>query len=71
MKAMKNYSKFVVVTGILLLTTGKQAHAYIDPGSGSLIMTAILGFIAAIAYTSRKYFYKIKNLFRKNKHKEH
>ena len=61
---MKKYFEFAVVT-IMLMITGQQAHAYIDPGSGSLIMTAIMGFIAAIGFTFRKYFYKLKNLFKK------
>ena len=38
------------------------AHAYVDPGSGSVIVTTILGIIAAIGYTFRKYFYKIKRM---------
>jgi len=42
-------------------------HAYIDPGSGGAIVTAILGFIAAIGYTIRKYFYKLKKFFLRNK----
>ena len=41
------------------------AYSYVDPGSGSVIVTAILGFLAAIGYTFRKYYYKIKNLFSK------
>jgi len=61
---MNKYFEFAVVT-IMLMITGQQAHAYIDPGSGSLIMTAIMGFIAAIGFTFRKYFYKLKNLFKK------
>ncbi len=36
------------------------ALAYVDPGSGSVIVTTILGFFAAIGYTFRKYFYKLK-----------
>ena len=39
------------------------AYAYVDPGSGGVIVTTILGFIAAIGYTFRKYFYKIKRMF--------
>jgi len=39
------------------------AHAYVDPGSGSIIVTTILGFFAAITYTFRKYFYKLKRKF--------
>ena len=61
---MKNCFESAVVI-IVLLVIGQQAHAYIDPGSGSLIMTAIIGFIAAIGYTTRKYFYKLKNMFKK------
>ena len=38
------------------------ALAYVDPGSGSVIVTTILGLIAAIGYTCRKYFYKLKRL---------
>ena len=38
------------------------AFAYVDPGSGSVIVTTILGLIAAVGYTCRKYFYKIKRM---------
>ena len=38
------------------------AFAYVDPGSGSVIVTTILGLIAAVGYTFRKYFYKIKRM---------
>ena len=37
--------------------------AYLDPGSGSAIMSAILGAIAAIAFTFKTYWYKIKSVF--------
>ena len=38
------------------------AFAYVDPGSGSVIVTTILGLIAAIGYTFRKYYYKIRRM---------
>jgi len=38
------------------------AFAYVDPGSGSVIVTTILGLVAALGYTFRKYFYKIKRI---------
>ena len=41
------------------------AHAYIDPGSGSVVMSTLLGIAAAVAYVFKKYFYKLKRLFRK------
>ena len=39
------------------------ALAYVDPGSGSVIVTTVLGLIAAVSYIFRKYFYKIKKMF--------
>ncbi len=53
-----------IVAAILLVfaMTG-NAFAYIDPVTGSVVTTAILGFFAAIAYTFRKYFYRIKDFF--------
>ena len=46
------------------------AFAYVDPGSGSVIVTTILGLIAAVGYTCRKYFYKIKRMFSGKKAEE-
>ena len=50
------------------LFTPSAAHAYVDPGSGSVIVTTILGILAAISYAFRKFFYNVKNkLFGKGK----
>lgn len=38
-----------------------SAHAYVDPGSGSVIVTTVLGFIAAAGYVFRQFFYKVKS----------
>lgn len=54
----------ISVAVILCVVVAAQAHAYIDPGSGSMIMTTILGVIAAVGYTMRKYFYRLKSVFR-------
>lgn len=37
--------------------------AYIDPGSGSAIMSAIVGFFAAVTMLVKTYWYKLKSLF--------
>jgi hypothetical protein len=37
--------------------------AYIDPGSGSAIMSAIIGFFVAASLAIKTYWYKIKSLF--------
>ena len=55
---------------LLILLAPEVAHAYIDPGSISLIMSSILGFIVAIGYTFRKYFLILKSLFFRSNTKE-
>lgn len=58
----------VVFTSIALLgLMTSQSYAYIDPGTGSVVTTAIIGFFAAIAYTLRRYFYRVKDLFSSKK----
>jgi len=47
----------------LFIAGSVNAHAYIDPGSGGVLITAILGFFAAIGYTFRKWFYRLRNVF--------
>ena len=42
-----------------------QAQAYLDPGTGSIILQAILGFIAAAAATASFYWNKVKLFFSK------
>jgi hypothetical protein len=52
---------------IMVLSLNNPAYAYVDPGSGSIIASAVVGFFAAITYTFRKTFYRIKDMiFRGN-----
>ena len=57
---MKLLLAFVVVYGVW--GTG-AAHAYIDPGSGSAIMSVIIGFFVAAGLVVKTYWYKLKSLF--------
>ena len=59
---MKNY-----VLLVTLLTIVTPAMAYIDPGSGSAIMSAIIGFVVAIGLAIKTYWYKIKSIFKRKK----
>jgi hypothetical protein len=62
--------KAMLGVSVSLLFFPTIAFAYVDPGSGSVIVTTILGFIAAVGYTCRKYFYKIKRKFVKKDEEE-
>ena len=46
-----------------------DAQAYIDPGSGSIIIQAIIGAIATAGTTATIYWRKIKDFFKKDKKK--
>lgn len=48
---------------ISYLTMTSNAFAYIDPGAGSIIIQAILGFLAAIFAYVTFFWNKIKSIF--------
>lgn len=39
------------------------AHAYIDPGTGGLIVTGILGFLAVVSHRLRSFIGRITAFF--------
>jgi len=42
----------------------QPAFAYLDPSTGSMIISAILGVLATIGLALKTYWYKFKSLFR-------
>ena len=48
---------------IALAVSPPPALAYIDPGSGSAIMSAVIGLFVATALVVKTYWYKLKSLF--------
>lgn len=59
--------------GVALVTTfalSQPAYAYVDPGSASVVIAAVLGSIAAVGYTIRTFLARVKSFFAKNKKPE-
>ncbi len=60
------------IIAIFLIVT--NAYAYLDPGTGSFILQAIIGFLAALSAGFLYYWTKVKNfflkLFKKNNNDE-
>ena len=52
----KTHLFIFAVLGLVTL----PAHAYLDPGSGSLIIQSVIGALAAIGVTMKLYWHKIK-----------
>ena len=57
----KLFLLFLSLTLYMLLTS--NSFAYLDPGTGSIILQAIIGFIAASIATLTVYWNKFKNFF--------
>jgi len=53
----------LALTFLMALTD--SAFAYLDPGTSSIILQAILGFIAALGETITLYWNKLKVLLKK------
>ena len=56
-------SGIVLVGMILFFVSGAPAYAYIDPGTGGLIVNAIVGAIAGGLVLLKVYWTKIKLFF--------
>jgi hypothetical protein len=56
---------FVPILVVLVFLPG-TALAYMDPGSGSALMTAIIGTLIAVAMAVKTYWYKLRSLFVKD-----
>ena len=59
--------KSIFISCFFLLISTVNSYAYLDPGTGSMIITAIAAAIASVATFISFYWNKIKNLFKKNK----
>lgn len=55
------YSLLLIVT--LQLTLSKNAHAYLDPGTGSYVIQVILAVVIGGACSIKMYWVKIKVFF--------
>jgi len=60
---MFKFEKIVVVV-ILFAALSAPAYAYIDPGSGSMIVQGVLAAIAAIAMTAKLWWHRLLVLLR-------
>jgi len=53
----------VLAAALLLLPT--SVFAYLDPSTGSMVVSAIVGIFASIALAVKTYWYKIKGWLRR------
>lgn len=56
------YRSAAAAAAIIFLTAG-SAQAYLDPGSGSMLLQLILGGIAGLVVAIKLYWHKVLGLF--------
>jgi O-antigen/teichoic acid export membrane protein len=56
----------VAMFGLCLLCVSPVAFAYLDPSTGSMVVSAIVGIFASIALAVKTYWYKIKGFFKRD-----
>ena len=55
-----------ILLAISMLLISPAAFAYLDPSTGSMVVSAIVGIFASIALAMKTYWYKIKRLLKRN-----
>ena len=45
---------------VLLILSAGPAHAYLDPGTGSMLLQVVLGGIAAVGVALKLFWHKIR-----------
>lgn len=71
---MKKTLILLITNIITFFLVVSNAYAYLDPGTGSFILQAIIGFLAAVSAGITYYWSRVKNfflkIFKKNKNDE-
>ena len=61
---MDNWLIGTIVFMILgMLGISQNAYAYIDPGSGSIVIQMMIGVLVGVGITTKIYWYKLKQYF--------
>lgn len=60
---VKQVALALLVSMQLLVLAPPCAHAYVDPGSGSLLLQILLGGVAGAIVLVRYYWYRLRRFF--------
>lgn len=67
--ALVTISAITALCGITPSSNGNCTSAYLDPGTGTMIISAIVGILATAALGIKTFWYKIGRLFKKDSSK--
>jgi hypothetical protein len=53
----------LLASAAALICLTSQAHAYLDPGTGSIILQATIAAVASSLFAIKMYWFKLKTMF--------
>jgi hypothetical protein len=63
---MSRRQEITVVLALTLIGMAPPAFAYLDPSTGSMIISAIVGLFASAALAIKTWWYKLRSFFRRS-----
>jgi hypothetical protein len=63
---MKNTFSVAALAVAALFVIERPVEAYLDPGSGSMLLQVLLGGFAAVGVATRLYWHRLTALFHRN-----
>jgi len=58
---MKTSNRILIF--LFSMVYGPSAYAYLDPSTGGMLISAIVGMFATLGLVIKSYWYKLKSLF--------
>ncbi len=55
---------WVALVGVTALLLPREAHAYLDPGTGSMLLSALLSIFVTAGFALQSYGYRLLAFFR-------
>ena len=59
--------RILLLTLVACLSITSPAHAYLDPGTGSMLLSAIIGVAAAVGLALKLFWYRLVGMLRGKK----
>jgi putative flippase GtrA len=60
----RNHPRLLLIVAVVLLSLSTPVLAYLDPTTGSMLISAIVGLFASLVLAIRNYWYRIKAFFK-------
>ena len=57
---MSTATRCISLVAVMTVASTAPAYAYLDPGTGSILLQAIVGDVAASLFIARGYIYRLK-----------